>query len=347
MDFAKDIQPIFAKHCVECHGPEKQKSGWRADRRQDALTGGDNFAPNILPGKSADSPLIQFVAGLEPDMLMPSKGDRLTDGEVSLLRAWIDQGAVWPASVPDADPLDWWSFKPLVRPAVPASGAAQNPIDAFVQAKRAEKGLVASEAADRRVLIRRVTYDLTGLPPSFEELAAFVADNDPLAYEKLVDRLLASPRYGERWARHWLDVARYGETHGYDKDKQRLNAWPYRDYVIRAFNEDKPYGRFVQEQIAGDVLFPHTRDGIEALGFISAGPWDLIGHTEVPETKTDGKIARNLDRDDMVSSAMNAFTSLTVQCARCHNHKAEKFITQEHYYGLQAVFAALDRADRE
>ena len=177
-------------------------------------------------------------------------------------------------------------------------------------------------------------------------MEAFTADPDPEAYEKLVDRLLASPQYGERWARHWLDVARYGETHGYDKDKQRNHAWPYRDYVIRAFNEDKPYGRFVEEQIAGDVLFPGTRDGIEALGFIAAGPWDYIGHAEVPESKIDGKIARNLDRDDMVSNTMNTFCSTTVQCARCHNHKFDKFITQQEYYGLQAVFAALDRTDK-
>ncbi|HEY6167664.1 MAG TPA: DUF1549 domain-containing protein, partial [Verrucomicrobiae bacterium] len=164
------------------------------------------------------------------------------------------------------------------------------------------------------------------------------------ALESLVDRLLASPRYGERWARHWLDVVHYGETHGYDKDKLRPNAWPYRDYVIRAFNEDKPYGRFVQEQIAGDALFPGTRDGIEALGFIAAGPWDYIGHQEVPETKIDGQIARHLDRDDMVANTINTFCSLTVHCAQCHNHKFDP-ITQEDYYSLQAVFAALDRTE--
>ena len=161
----------------------------------------------------------------------------------------------------------------------------------------------------------------------------------------MVDRLLASPRYGERWGRHWLDVARYGDTHGYDKDKPRPNAWPYRDYVIRAFNDDKPYGRFVREQVAGDVLYPGTRDGVEALGFIAAGPWDFIGHAEVPETKVDGQIARLLDRDDMVSNTLNAFASLTVQCARCHDHKFDP-VSQEDYYSLQAVFAALDRADR-
>ena len=162
---------------------------------------------------------------------------------------------------------------------------------------------------------------------------------------RLVDGLLNSPHYGERWARHWLDVVHYGDTHGYDKDKLRPNAWPYRDYVIRSLNTDKPYERFVMEQIAGDVLWPGTRDGIEATGFIAAGPWDFIGHAEVPETKYDGQVARNLDRDDMVTSTINTFLSLTVQCARCHNHKFDP-ITQENYYSLQAVFAALDRADR-
>jgi hypothetical protein len=202
-----------------------------------------------------------------------------------------------------------------------------------------------SPEADRRTLIRRLYFDLLGLPPPPEDVDAFAANNDPLAYEKLVDRLLDSPHFGERWARHWLDVVHYGETHGYDKDKPRPNAWPYRDYVIRAFNADKPYGRFVQEQVAGDVLFAGAADGVEALGFIAAGPWDFIGHAEVPETKIDGLVARHLDRDDMVSNTMNTFVSLTVHCAQCHNHKFDP-ISQEDYYSLQAVFAALDRADR-
>ena len=195
--------------------------------------------------------------------------------------------------------------------------------------------------------MRRVYFDLTGLPPSPEEVEAFVKESatSGAAYEALVDRLLASPRYGERWARHWLDVVHFGETHGYDKDQPRPNAWPYRDYVIRAFNEDKPYSRFVQEQLAGDILFPDTRDGIEALGFISAGPWDLIGHAEVPEEKIDGKIARHLDRDDMVANTVGSFASITAQCAQCHDHKFDP-VTQEDYYSLQAVFAAVDRADK-
>jgi hypothetical protein len=221
----------------------------------------------------------------------------------------------------------------------------RNPIDAFVHQKLAALGLSPAPEADRRTLIRRLSFDLTGLPPSIEEVEAFVADPDELAYEKLVDRLLASPRFGERWARLWLDLVHYGETHGYDKDKPRPNAWPYRDYVIRAANEDRPFGRFIEEQVAGDVLYPGTRDGIEALGFLAAGPWDFIGHAEVPETKIDGKIARHLDRDDMVASTMQTFNSLTVQCAQCHDHKFDP-IPQEDYYRLQAVFAAIDRTDR-
>ena len=227
---------------------------------------------------------------------------------------------------------------PLVVPSL-------SPIDAFILAKLDEHGLSLSPEADRRTLYRRLSFDLLGLPPDPDEVDAFVVDPDPLAYQRLVDSMLASPRYGERWARHWLDVVHYGDTHGYDKDKLRPNAWPYRDYVVRSLNEDKPYDRFVLEQLAGDVLWPETVDGFTATGFIAAGPWDFIGHAEVPESKIDGKIARNLDRDDMVTTAMNTFCSLTVQCARCHNHKFDP-VTQTDYYRLQANFAALDRADR-
>jgi mono/diheme cytochrome c family protein len=346
VDFERDVQPLFEKHCLKCHGPEKQKGGWRADVREVALKGGDNFAPNVVAGRSADSPLIHFVSGLDPDMKMPAKNDPLTVEQIAVLRAWIDQGAKWPdrATLAHDDPREWWSLRPLARPVVPAG--APHPIDAFIRAKLAGKQFAPAPEADARTLARRLYFDLIGLPPTPEELADFLADASPQAYEKLVDRLLASPRHGERWARHWLDVVHYGDTHGYDKDKPRNNAWPYRDYVIRALNDDKPYARFVQEQIAGDVLFPGTRDGIEALGFIAAGPWDLIGHTEVPETKIDGKIARHLDRDDMVANTIGTFNSLTVHCAQCHNHKFDP-ISQEDYYSLQAVFAALDRTDRK
>ncbi len=347
VDFVAEIQPIFTEHCLDCHGPEKQKSSYRLDVREVALKGGDSGHPAITPGDGSKSPLVRFVAGLEPDSVMPPKGPRLPESQVALLRAWINQGAVWPdsASTRLDDGRDWWSLQPLHRPAVPAGTGASHPVDAFVRDRLAREGGKPSPTADRRALIRRVTFDLTGLPPTPEEVAAFTADPDPKAYERLVDRLLASPRHGERWARHWLDVVHYGDTQGYDKDKPRPNAWPYRDYVIRSFNADKRYDRFVQEQIAGDILFPDTAEGIEALGFIAAGPWDFIGHEEVPETKRDGLIARHLDRDDMVANTFGTFASLTVHCAQCHDHKFDP-IPQSDYYSLQAVFAAVDRTER-
>jgi hypothetical protein len=249
------------------------------------------------------------------------------------------------------DKADHWAFKPAARPAVPDAAndpwTKANPVDAFVLAKLREKGLSPSAVADQRTLIRRVTFDLTGLPPTPEEVKAFLEDRQPDAYDRLIDRMLTSPAYGERWGRHWLDVVHFGESHGYDKDKPRPNAWPYRDYVIRSFNDDKPYSRFVEEQLAGDVLFPDAAqgEGVIATGFIAAGPWDFVGHTELREGTTDKAIARSNDRDDMVMTAMSTFQSLTVHCARCHDHKFDP-ITQADYYRLQAVFAGIDRGDR-
>jgi hypothetical protein len=249
------------------------------------------------------------------------------------------------AAVPDD-----WAFRPALRPAVPQvpperEAWVRNPVDSFVLQKLLAAGLSPSPEADKRTLIRRLSFDLTGLPPTPEELRAFLDDASPDAYEKLVVRLLASPAYGERWARHWLDVVHFGETHGYDKDKLRPNAWPYRDYVIRSLNDDKPYSRFVREQLAGDALFPGTADGIVATGFIAAGPWDFVGHMELREGTVDKEITRSLDRDDMVMTAASTFLSLTVHCARCHDHKFDP-ITQEDYYRLQAVFAGVDRGER-
>jgi mono/diheme cytochrome c family protein len=341
VDFERDVKPIFAKHCASCHGPDKQKSGLRLDRRAGALAGGDS-GKVIVPGKAAESRLIQLVASDDPDSQMPPKKP-LSAAEVATLRAWVEQGAKWPDDgSAQASAADWWSFKPLAKASVPAGADA---VDHFVRAKLKEKGLTPAPEADRRTLVRRLYFDLIGLPPTPEEVEAFVASKDANAYEKVVDKLLASEHYGERWARHWLDVVHFGETHGYDKDKPRPNAWPYRDYVIRAFNADKPYGRFVAEQIAGDALYPGTADGIEALGFLAAGPWDFIGHAEVPESKIDGKVARHLDRDDFVCNTVGTFMGLTVGCAQCHNHKFDP-ISQEDYYRLHAVFAAIDRTDK-
>ena len=277
----------------------------------------------------------------------------------TVLRSWRRHGltagfavVAWGASALAADSpthqTDWWSFKPATKPRVPAvaqAGLVRNEIDRFILAKLQEKNLTLSPEADRRTLIRRVTFDLTGLPPTPEEVEAFLPDTDANAYAKVVERLLASPRHGERWARYWLDTVHYGESHGYEKDKPRLHAWPYRDYVIRALNNDKPYSRFIEEQIAGDVLYPDEADGVFALGFLAAGPWDFVGHVELPITKTDGLIARYHDRDDMVMTTFSTLQSLTVHCARCHDHKFDP-ISQRDYYGLQAVFAGVDRADR-
>jgi hypothetical protein len=252
-------------------------------------------------------------------------------------------------AVSSTEPL-WWSRTTLEAPGVPPKDSwTRNEIDRFVLKELVQRKLEPSQPASPLTLVRRLTYDLTGLPPTPDEIDEFLSqyakDPEP-AYEQLVDRLLASPRYGERFARHWLDVAKYADTCGYDKDKLRPNAWPYRDYVIRSFNEDKPYAQFVKEQVAGDALYPGQPDGILGLGFLAAGPWDFIGHAEVPESKIDGKVARNLDRDDMVSNVFNTFCAVTIQCARCHEHKGDP-IGQEHYYSLQSIFAAVDKADRE
>ncbi len=354
--FRDRVVPVIQKRCLSCHNSVDHKGGF-------ALQTADEMSKSgfVESGKPSDSHLLSVLKsqdGKRP--VMPKNGEPLKAEEVAAIETWIAGGAKWPNGFRIDDPVitntDWWSFKPVVRPRVPEIPnlksqisnlklEVRNPVDAFILAKQREMKLAPSPEADRRTLIRRVTYDLTGLPPTPEEVHEFVHDPDPTAYERLVDRLLASPHYGERWGRHWLDVARYADTCGYDKDKLRPNAWPYRDYVIRSFNEDKSYARFVEEQIAGDVLFPGTADGILGLGFIAAGPWDFIGHVEVPESKIDGKVARHNDRDEMVTATLNTFCSVTIQCAQCHNHKFDPF-TQQHYYGLQAVFAAVDRAER-
>jgi hypothetical protein len=272
---------------------------------------------------------------------MPLQGEPFSKEQVETVRRWIEDGATW------TEPQQWWSLRPLTKPEVPHSDSpwVRTPIDAFVLAQLRARGLQESPEADRRTLIRRLTYDLHGLPPSPEEVDAFLVDQAPDAYEKVVDRLLASPRHGERWARHWLDAAHYGESHGYDKDKPRPNAWPYRDYVIESFNLDKPYTRFVKEQLAGDILFPDDPKAVAAVGFIASGPWDFVGQAELREDTTDKKLTRLLDRDDMVTVTMSTLVSMTAHCARCHDHKFDP-ILQSDYYSLQSVFAGVDRADR-
>lgn len=241
-----------------------------------------------------------------------------------------------------------WAYLPISRPPVPTaiqSGMPGNPVDAFIRARLTVDGLTPVPEADRRTLLRRVTFDLTGLAPTPLEMAGFLADRSPGAYARVVDRLLDSPRHGERWARHWMDAAHFAETHGHDQDRIRENAWPYRDYLIRAFNDDLPYSRFVEEQVAGDVLFPESPQATVALGFIAAGPWDESSLRDIREDTLDRQVGRYLDRDDMVSTVMSVFASSTVHCARCHDHKFDP-IPQKDYYALQAVFAGVERAER-
>lgn len=245
-------------------------------------------------------------------------------------------------------PLEHWSLKPITNSPVPKTNKStivvRNPIDAFIARQLQQAKLKPSPEADRHTLIRRLHFDLHGLPPTPEVVEAFVRDPNPKAYEKLVDRLLASPHFGERFARHWLDIAHYADTHGFERDKLRPDAWPYRDYVIRAFNADKPYDRFLQEQIAGDVLWPDDPDAVVATGFLAAGPWDFVGQVET-KSPILRRSARALDLDDMMTQVMTATTAMTVNCARCHDHKIDN-IPQEDYYRLTAVFAGLKRGSR-
>lgn len=306
ISFTRDVQPILAARCQPCH---------------QAVALGANGAQ-----------VLRMVSGENP--AMPKVGPPLKSAEVKLISDWVAAGAKRDEA--------WWSLKPLARITLPTTG---HPLDAFIVAKLRSMNLTPSVEADRRTLIRRLSYDLHGLPPSLTEIAGFINDKSRDAYEKLVDRLLASPRYGERWARHWLDVVHYGDSHGYDKDKPRPNAWPYRDYVIEAFNNDKTYTNFVEEQLAGDVIAPGNPQMIVATGFLAAGPWDLVGHQELREGTTDKNLTRLLDRDDMVAQTMSTFVSQTVHCARCHDHKFDP-VKQADYYAVQSVFAGVDRADR-
>jgi mono/diheme cytochrome c family protein len=336
VDFLREVRPILDKHCHSCHGESKQKSGLRLDVKTAALKGGDYHAPAIQPGNAAASPLIQFVRGQHPDMLMPPKSEeRLTAAEIATLTVWINEGAIWPDGVDVAqvtDKRNHWSFRPLPPPTLEKS------IDSFIRAKLAENGLTLNKEADRRTLIRRLYLVLHGLPPTPEEVAAFVADQDPLAFEKLVDRLLASPRYGERWARHWLDVIPFGETHGFEVNTPRDNAWPYRDYIIQAFNNDTPYPRFIMEQIAGDTV------GVDAAtGFIVAAAALLPG--QIGKDEESKEKARQDELNDMISSAGGAFLGLTLHCARCHDHKFDP-VTQQDYYAIQAIFAGVRHGER-
>lgn len=338
--FDREIRPILVRKCIKCHGKNDPKAELQLMARDTATRPLPSGSRAIVPGNVEASELIKRVSAADPSVRMPPEGDPITENEIERLRSWIASGADWPVH---------WAYRSLSQPAIPdfdpqAATFAKNPIDHFILKGLHERGLVPSPPAKKEALLRRLYIDLIGLPPSSEDLALFMADDSPTAYETVVDRLLASPRYGERWARHWMDVVHFAETHGHDQDRPRPNAWPYRDYLIRSFNEDKPYAKFIQEQIAGDVLFPEDTQAKVALGFLATGPWDESSLRDIRDDSIDREIARYIDRDDMVTTAFSTFLSASVQCARCHDHKFDP-ISQAEYYSLQAVFAGVDKAD--
>ena len=341
---------ILTSQCLKCHGPVEPKGGLDLSRRAAALKGGKSGVV-LVPGSRDESLLLDKIAEGE----MPPNSPLAPD-QVETLRAWVKAGAHYPSeplALPRAG-LDWWSLQPIRRVAVPSARTtgpkttwARNPIDTFVRAKLASAGLEPAEEAPRAVLIRRLSFDLTGLPPSPDAVDQFVADPDPRAYELLVDRLLASPHYGERWGRHWLDVVRFGESEGYETNLPRPNAWPYRDYVIRAFNRDTPFPQFVLEQLAGDTLDDHhSRQAADwltqsATGFLVGGSHDVVGNQTV-----EGMLQQRADDlDDMITATGTTFLGLTLQCARCHDHKFDP-ITQKDYYGMQTILAGVNHAER-
>jgi hypothetical protein len=351
--FEAKIRPLLADNCYKCHGP-KQRGGLRLDNRADALAGGDN-GKDIIPGDTENSLLLQAIAQTNPDLkpMPPPPNAKLSALQIADLTQWVKMGAPWPGQektiassstirrgkfeITEKDRAHW-AFQPVKRPAAPAvkdAGWVANPIDAFILSKLEAKGLQPNAPASKRELIRRATYAVTGLPPTPQEVEAFVNDPAPDAYEKLVDRLLASPRYGEQWGRHWLDLVRFAETNSYERDGPKPNAWRYRDYVIRSFNDDKPYDQFVREQLAGDEMSPvadtlgSPADRIIATGYYRLGIWD--------DEPSDPEQARYDNLDDVVAVTGQVFLGITVDCARCHDHKIDP-IAQKDYYGLLAFF---------
>lgn len=338
------VRDLFTRKCFDCHGMDTQESHLRLDRRRSMLQGGDSGEPAIVVGDGPNSHLVALVQGKEAGRIMPpDESSRLSNEEINLLIAWIDAGAPWssPNSEEQNDPAGptHWSFQPLLHPTPPSINHSfiANPVDSFILEKLNEQGIAPNPIASKRVLIRRLYLDMLGIPPLPEEVLAFEQDPSPEAYTNLVERVLQSPHYGERWGQHWLDLVRFAETNGFETNRERPNAWPYRDYVIRSFNDDKPYPQFVREQLAGDAL------GVpEATGYLVAGPYDLVKSPDPALTM----MQRQNELDDIVGTTSTVFLGLTVGCARCHNHKFDP-IRQTDYYALQAIFAGVQHGERK
>ncbi|MFO0885321.1 MAG: DUF1553 domain-containing protein [Pirellulales bacterium] len=347
VDFAREVQPIFSKHCIQCHGSDTQENQLRLDVRDWAQRGGESGEPAFVPYDADSSHLIQLVTSTDKEQAMPPEGERLSATEIAVLRNWIDQGAPWPDELAGHAEIEMvatkhWSFQPIQKYDPPASDAgfvkSGNAIDAFIWAKLHEKGLSPSMQADKRTLIRRLYLDVHGLPPTPEQVANFLQNESPEAWAQLVDEVLKSPRYGERWASHWLDVVRFGDTHGFEVNTPRENAWPYRDYVIKSLQDDKPYNQFIQEQIAGDQL------GVDAAtGFLVAAPALLPG--QIGRDLASMRLARADELHEVIVSVGAGVMGLTVGCARCHNHKFDP-ISQRDYYQMQAFFTGLRYGNR-
>ena len=340
VDFDADVLPILNDRCVDCHSPEDPEAGFRILSRRSLLRGGESGEPAIIPAKSEDSFLIKVVAGLDPHLKMPPEGPRLTGQQIAVLRAWIDQGLKMPeGDTADDARTDHWSFQPVGNPAPPQLSAdfATSAIDAFILKKLQEQKLSPSPRADRRTLIRRLFLVMLGLPPTPEQVDEFVNDDTPDAWKNLVEQVLESPHYGERWARHWLDLIRFGETHGFETNRERPNAWHYRDWVINALNSDKPYDDFIRQQIAGDAFGEPI-----GTGFLVAGPHDIVKGRDPNLTL----MQRQDELSDMINATTTAFLGMTIGCARCHNHKFDP-ITQRDFYAVQAVFAGVQHADQK
>jgi hypothetical protein len=342
IDFRKDIEPIFQRACVACHGSEKQRGGLRLDHGTFALQGSDS-GPVILPGKATESRLLRVVAGLDPEVRMPPKErPPLSAADIGKLRAWIDQGALWPKQglAQRIAGSAHWAFQPIRRSELPRgkrTAGVRNPIDAFIRARLEQEGISPSPEADRATLIRRLSFDLLGLPPTLEDVDAFVNDPSPSAYEKVVDRLLASPHYGERWGRHWLDLARYADSDGYESDLPRNFAWRYRQWVIEALNRDLPFDQFAVEQLAGDLLPNATLAQKTATGFHRNTLTNREGGTDKEQFRVEACI-------DRVNTTAKAFLGLTLGCAQCHDHKYDPF-SQREYYQLFAFFNSDNEVD--
>lgn len=355
-DFRSEIRPLLAEHCEKCHGAEKQKGGLRLDQKAVAFRGGDSEEPAIVPNQSSQSRLIQVVTSEVDGERMPPTGEPLTSRQIALLKRWIDTGAEWPDSdaasdkpdpselrVTDAD-RQHWSFLPLhpvVEPTVRDAAWPRTPVDQFILHAQESQGLHPSAPAERRTMIRRLYFDVIGLPPSPEEIDEFVQSTDPLAYEKMVDRLLGSEHYGERWARHWLDVARFADSNGQEGDDDRPTAYHYRDFVIKALNDDMPFDQFVRWQLAGDEFEPDNPLAVSATGFLTAGASTRRAQELMEEERLRN---RYNELDDMITTTGSAMLGLTVGCARCHDHKYDPIPTRD-YYRLMAAYHSGDRAE--